>query len=103
MAVNTLILAEIFYLFSSRYMYESSLSVQGIKATPQVWGAVVAVLGLQIPFTYLPAMQKLFGTRAIGLRDWLIMAAIAACVFLIVELEKAVIRSMRRKRSRVIH
>ncbi|MDT8284782.1 MAG: HAD-IC family P-type ATPase, partial [Thermovirgaceae bacterium] len=36
-AVNTLIIGEIFYLFNSRYILERSLSLRGLRATPQVW------------------------------------------------------------------
>ncbi len=93
-AVNTLIVGEIFYLFNSRYMRDRSLSLRGLRATPQVWGAAAVVLLLQMPFTYLPAMQSLFGTEALGLLDWLRMAAVGLAVFLIVEAEKALTRRL---------
>ena len=94
-AVNTLIVGEIFYLFNSRYISDRSLSPGGIRATPQVWAAVLAVLILQIPFTYLPVMQELFGTEGISLSDWSRMFALGAGVFLLVEAEKAVSRTRR--------
>ncbi|TVQ37407.1 MAG: cation-transporting P-type ATPase [Spirochaetaceae bacterium] len=101
-AVNTLIVGEIFYLFNSRYMRDRSLSLRGLRATPQVWGAVVVVLLLQIPFTYLPAMQTLFGTAALQPVDWLRMAGVGLALFLIVETEKALTRRWAAaQRSRV--
>ena len=47
---------------------------------------------LQLAFTYLPFMHSLFGTAAIDMDDWAVLAAIGATVFLIIELEKAVAR-----------
>jgi len=91
-AVNTLIIGELFYLFNSRYIIERSLSFRGLRATPQVWAAVSAVLILQLPFTYLPVMQDLFGTEGLSLLDWSRMFALGAVVFLLVEAEKAIAR-----------
>jgi magnesium-transporting ATPase (P-type) len=98
-AVNTLVVGEIFYLFNSRYMRDRSLSIRGLRATPQVWGAVLVVLLLQIPFTYFPPMQNLFGTEAIGPMDWLWMFAAGLVVFLVVEAEKAATRRLRARRK----
>lgn len=91
-AVNTLIIGEIVYLFNSRYIKESSLSLKGFRATPQVWGATAAVLVMQMPFTYLPLMQGVFGTEALGLHDWIRILAVGAALFLIVEAEKVLTR-----------
>ncbi len=96
-AVNTLIIGEVFYLFNSRYLYDRSLSLRGLVATPQVWGLSAAVLLVQMPFTYLPAMQKLFGTRALAATDWAMMLLVGFGVFLMVESEKAVTRTLRRR------
>ena len=95
-AVNTLIVGEIFYLFNSRYLRDRSLSFRGLKATPHVWGAAIIVLVLQIPFTYWPVMQNLFGTEGIGFIDWVRMAGVGMILFLVVEAEKAVSRRLSR-------
>lgn len=91
-AVNTLIIGEVFYLFNSR-TNGRALSVKGLMATPKVWTAAVAVILLQIPFTYLPSMQGLFGTEAISLGDWLLIFSLGLAVFLLVEAEKALFRT----------
>lgn len=88
-AVNTLIIGEIVYLFNSRYIKDSSLSLKGLRATPQVWAAAIAVLVLQMPFTYLPLMQSVFGTVSIGVVEWLRMFGVGVAIFLVVEAEKA--------------
>ena len=43
---------------------------------------------LQLAFTYLPIMHRLFGTAAIDLIDWAVLAGIGAAVFVIIELER---------------
>ncbi len=94
MAVNTLIVGEIAYLFNSRYKKKPAFSREGLRATPQVWGAVVAVILFQIPFTYLPFMQGIFKTASIGVADWFRMLGSGVAVFLVVEAEKALVRRM---------
>jgi magnesium-transporting ATPase (P-type) len=53
---------------------------------------MVLCLLLQLAFTYLPFMQSLFGTAAIDLLDWAVLAGIGAMVFVVIELEKAAVR-----------
>jgi magnesium-transporting ATPase (P-type) len=94
MAVNTLIVGEIAYLFNSRYMEKPALSKEGFRATPQVWGAAAAVILFQMPFTYLPFMQGIFKTASLGVTEWFRMLGVGAAVFLVVEAEKALVRRM---------
>jgi magnesium-transporting ATPase (P-type) len=94
-AVNALVIGQVFYLLNSRYKLDSSLSLRahlGNRVLPMGIGAVVA---LQLLFTYAPPLQELFGTAAIPLRvwPWLFLGGLA--FFLVVELEKFVIRSAR--------
>lgn len=48
----------------------------------------LVILGVQLLFTYVPAMNRLFHTAPIGAESWLRILGVAAVVFLIVELEK---------------
>lgn len=66
MAVNTLVVMEIFYLFSVRYSYGTSLSLTGIKGTRAVWTALIIVTGLQLAFTYLPWLAIWFDAQALN-------------------------------------
>jgi Ca2+-transporting ATPase len=47
-----------------------------------------------MPFTYLPVLQKLFGTSALGAGDWAKMAFVGLALFLVVEAEKALLRNI---------
>ena len=93
-AVNTLVLGQIFYLLNSRYLLDSSLSVAahlGNRYLPMGIGAVVV---LQLLFTYAPPLQALFGTAAMPLWVWPVLLAGCFVFFLIVEAEKAIIRTV---------
>ncbi|WP_386114810.1 cation-transporting P-type ATPase [Thiohalocapsa marina] len=91
-AVNTLVMFEIFYLFNSRYMTAPVLNREGLLGNRFALLAVGLLLLFQLGFTYLPPLQALFGTAAIGLTTWLRIVAVAASVLFIVELEKALVR-----------
>jgi len=47
---------------------------------------------MQMGFTYLPLMQRLFGTAALDAPAWWRIAAFGAALFFVVELEKALLR-----------
>ena len=87
-AVNTLVVMEIFYLFSVRYLHDTSLSVRGFLGTRPVLIAVVAVTALQFLFTYAPFMEAFFGTRPLSLLQGLQVFAVGVAVLLVLELEK---------------
>jgi len=95
-AVNTLIMFEIFYLFNSRYITDSILNWKGITGNRYVLIAIAILIILQLGFTYLTPMQALFGTTAIDLYIWLRIVLVASSVLFLVELEKYVVRYMER-------
>jgi calcium-translocating P-type ATPase len=92
-AVNAISIGQVFYLLNSRYLLDNSFSIRahlGNKALPI---GILAVVILQLLFTYAPPMQSLFGTEAIPLRFWPMLFAGGLVFFLVVELEKFIIRS----------
>jgi len=95
-AVNTLVMFEIFYLFNSRYMTAPVLNREGLLGNRYVLYAVGLLILFQLAFTYLPPMQTLFGTAAIDAGVWLRIVLVAASVLFIVELEKALARRWRQ-------
>ena len=91
-AVNTLVMFEIFYLFNSRYISASIFNWEGFIGNRYVLVAVAILIIFQLGFTYLAPMQTLFGTAAIGLSTWLIIILVASSVLFLVELEKFIVR-----------
>jgi magnesium-transporting ATPase (P-type) len=94
-AVNTLVMFEIFYLFNSRYMTAPVLNREGLLGNRYVLYAVGLLILFQLAFTYLPPLQTLFGTAAIDAGVWVRIVLVAASVLFIVELEKALVRRWR--------
>jgi len=94
-AVNTLIMFEIFYLFNSRYITASVLNWSGLTDNRYVLIAIAILIIFQLGFTYLPSMQSLFGTTAIDFYMWLRILLVSSSVLFLVELEKFFVRFMR--------
>jgi magnesium-transporting ATPase (P-type) len=88
--VNVIIVMEIAYLFSVRYVHGTSLTWRGALGTPAVLIGVGAVVVCQIAFTYLPVMQRIFETRPVSLLDGLAIIGVGVALLLLVELEKRV-------------
>jgi magnesium-transporting ATPase (P-type) len=97
-AVNTLIFFQIFYLINTRYLKTSVLSKEGLLGNQAVWMAIFSIMVLQILFSYLPLFQNVFGTAAIPLGDWLRLISFTLLVFVIVEIEKVILRRIEERR-----
>lgn len=90
MAMNTLVVMEVFHLFFIRNMYGTSLTWKAIKGTKVVWYAVILVTLGQFAITYLPAMQSVFMTKAVSFQDGMLIIAIGVALFAVAEMEKKV-------------
>lgn len=92
MVVNTIVVMEIFYLFSVRYLHGTSMTWEGLLGTPAVLIGVGGILVLQLAFTYVPLMQRLFETRSIALTDGFVIIGVGIALFGILEIEKGLRR-----------
>ncbi|MCE8015274.1 HAD-IC family P-type ATPase [Halomonas sp. MCCC 1A17488] len=95
-AVNALVMGSAAYLINSRYLLRSNLSWQGLFGSRPVWIAIGLVLLLQLAWTYLPFMQAVFDSAALDLRHWLLVIGCGVALFLVVELEKWLLRRNAR-------
>lgn len=93
-AVNTLVMFEIFYLFNARYITASIFNWEGLTGNRYVLVAIGVLVIFQLAFTYLSPMQHLFGTAEIDLSMWLRIVLVTSSVLFLVELEKCVVRNM---------
>ncbi len=100
-AVNAITIGQIFYLLNSRYLLDSSLSVEAHRGNRYLPLGIGAVVVLQLLFTYAPPLQALFDNQAIPLWVWPLLVLGGLVFFLIVEAEKLVIRSSEPLRRRV--
>jgi len=97
-AVNTLVMFEIFYLFNSRYITASVFNWVGLTGNHYVLIAIGVLILFQLGFTYLAPMQSLFGTTAIDFKLWLHILFVSSSVLFLVELEKYFVRRMDRNK-----
>ena len=88
LAMNTLVVMEIFHLFFIRNMYSTSLTWQAVRGTKAVWIAVFIVALGQLAITYVHPLQTVFETRAVGILDGLLMVLLGVVLFMIIEIEK---------------
>jgi len=88
MALNTLVVMEIAYLFFIRNIYGTSLTWHAVKGTRFVWGTVVTVTAAQFAMTYLGPLQRIFATEAVPFFDGVLVVGIGVLLFAIIEVEK---------------
>ncbi|MDO8900591.1 MAG: cation-transporting P-type ATPase [Phenylobacterium sp.] len=94
MVVNSLVVMEIFYLFSIRYVHGASLTWQGVLGTPAVLMGVGFVVAAQLALTYVPLLQTVFGTAPVALADGLVIIGLGVVLLLVVEAEKLIHRQL---------
>ncbi|VEG92150.1 cation-transporting P-type ATPase [Legionella spiritensis] len=87
-ALNTLVVLEIFHLFYIRNIYGTSLTWQAVKGTGMVWMSVIVITIAQFAITYLPPLQRIFTTRSIPFWDGVLIIAIGVVFFAVIETEK---------------
>lgn len=68
---------------------------EGLTGNRHAIWAIAACVPLQLAFTYLPAMQSLFGSTGPSGQEWFKVLAAGLGVFLVAEIEKLVMRSTR--------
>jgi len=98
-ALNTLVVMEIFHLFFIRNIYGTSLTWEAVKGTKVVWTTVIVVTVAQFSITYLLPLQKLFSTVGVPFADGLLIVGIGAMLFAIIETEKQLRLRLRQIRS----
>ena len=90
MALNTLVVMEIFHLFFIRNVYGTSLTWKTVRGTKIVWIVVITITAAQFAITYLPPLQAIFTTESIPFWDGVLIFGIGAALFAIIETEKQI-------------
>lgn len=98
-AVNTLVMFEVFYLFNVRKLQSSPFAGLLGREARITWAAVGTVVVFQLLFTYAPFMQWLFQSRPLSAGQWSMSIAVALTIFVLVEAEKLLLRRLGRARG----
>lgn len=96
MTVTTVIMFQVFYLFSCRSLNDSILRI-GVFSNPTVFAGLAALIALQALFVYAPVMNEIFGTHPLGLREVAIATIVGALTLPVLSVEKW----LRRRGSRI--
>jgi len=95
-ALNTLVVMEIFHLFFIRNIYGTSLTWKAVRGTKVVWSLVLVIIAAQFAMTYLPPLQTVFATVAIPFLDGILIVGVGVTLFTIIEIEKQIRLAFRR-------
>ena len=97
--LQAIVLCQGFHLFNSRSIRKPvwALNFFSNKAVFVVIGLMVL---LQLAVTYLPFMNTVFGTAPLGWKYWIAPILLGAAVFVVVEIEKFVMRRLDTARAR---
>jgi Ca2+-transporting ATPase len=88
---TTVVLCQLAHVLAIRSERQSLLGPR-FAANPALLGAVLLTVGLQALVVYVPALQGVFGTVALGPAQLAVCGACALVVMLAVEAEKALVR-----------
>ncbi|WP_299087196.1 HAD-IC family P-type ATPase [uncultured Microbacterium sp.] len=94
-AVTMLALGQLAYLFNCRFLSRSSFTTAVFRGNRMVWWSAIALLALQLIFTYVPFMNALFGSEPLDLIGWALPLVFSFVIFAVVEMLKAA----RRRRE----
>ena len=91
MVFTTLVIAQLFNALAIRSEREA-LWHQGLGSNPQLLGAVMLTVLLQLAVIYVPIFNPIFKTLPLPLEDLLVCFALGAIVFVAIETEKWLVR-----------
>ena len=93
-AVNTLVVFEAFYLLNTRFLIEPAILPRVLFGNRWVPLAIALVMGFQMLYTYAPFMQAMFQSAPLAAGTWLNIVLVASSVYVIVEIEKGIVRTL---------
>lgn len=92
-AVLMLALGQLAFLFNCRFLSRSSITLDVFRGNPAIWWSALALIVLQLVYTYVPFMHDLFGSRSLAAQSWLLPFGLSIAIFLAVELLKLLRRA----------
>ena len=96
-ALNTLVVLEIFHLFFIRNIYGTSLTWHAVRGTKVVWGTVLTVVLAQFAITYVPFLQGIFATVDVPIFDGILIVGVGVALFALLECEKQIRLALTRR------
>ena len=86
-AVGVLVMGELFYLLNCRSLSKSMFTL-GVFSNRWLISGILIMIGLQMLFTYSPAMNRFFHSAPISFDAWVRIFLIGLSIYGIIEVEK---------------
>jgi magnesium-transporting ATPase (P-type) len=96
MTLAGIVLGQVANVLSCRTNRVSAFRV-GLSRNKWIVGGIAAQVGILSMIIYLPLLQPIFGTTALGVLDWGYLLLVTAVVLTAEELRKLVLRSVKKK------
>ncbi len=84
-----LALGQLAYLLNCRFLARSSITADVLRGNPAIWWSALALLALQLVYTYVPFMNDLFGSRPLAIWSWVLPVVLSVAIFFAVEAAQA--------------
>ncbi len=97
-AINALVMGQVAYLFNVRHLTRSSLTPKALTGNRWLLWAILMLIMVQLALTYTPFLNDWFGTSPIDEHAWQMIGGFCLALFLLVELEKAVVSAFLKER-----
>jgi len=81
------VFGELFYLFNCRSLTLSMFAV-GVFSNRWLLVGVGIMATLQLAFTYVPTMNRMFHSEPIGMTEWFLILSVGLLIYGIVGVEK---------------
>nr|WP_157023371.1 HAD-IC family P-type ATPase [Companilactobacillus ginsenosidimutans] len=94
--INVLIVGKIFYLFNIR---TNNLAIKEMFVNKKAYIFIALMLVLQVILTYVPFMQSVFHTTAIGGFEWLLAVIGGIIVLVVAEIDKLIRIAVSKKNA----
>jgi len=97
-AVNVFVMGELFYLFNCRSLRYSLFKI-GLFTNPYVLFGSVAMVLLQLLFTYAPFMHTAFQSASMGIVEWAACIGVGIIIYLVIELDKKLVLIFEKRKK----
>ncbi len=87
--VNALVAAQLWYLFTCRFQWQSSVGWHALVGNRAILIAAGSLIAFQLAFTYLPIFHTLFATQPLAAASWIPVLGVGLMLYGVVEAEKA--------------
>ena len=98
--LQTIVISQLFHLFNCRSIQASAFDSKFLS-NKAIYVVAVLLFALQFSITYIPFMNDVFGTVSLTPAQWVYPYYLGIAVFIIVEIEKWVVRKFIQKEVKV--